>query len=206
MNILIVGCGRLGSRLAEKLDRQGHDVAVVDRQQENLDRLEPDFSGITFSGNPIDLQVLRSAGIESCDAVAATTPDDNLNITVCQIAKKIFGIENAVARISDPAREEIFSTLGLQCICHTNLACDALESALTHPLDNKTLTFGTRTLTFHRVPVEKRMIGVNLNMLTFEDRQLFALLRRDGTLILYREPCHTVAEEGDSLIYVRIAD
>ena len=103
--------------------------------------------------------MLRSAGIESCDAVAAATPDDNLNITVCQIAKKIFGIENAVARISDPAREEIFSTLGLRCICHTNLACDALEAALIHPLDSKTLTFGTHTLSFVAIPSDKRMVG-----------------------------------------------
>lgn len=206
MNILIVGCGRLGSRLAETLDRHGHDIAVVDRQEENFGRLSSEFSGITFSGNPIDLQVLRSAGIESCDALAATTPDDNLNITVCQIAKKIFGIENAVARISDPAREEIFSTLGLRCICHTNLACDALESALTHPVESKTLTFGTHTLSFAVIPAAKRMIGVNLNMIRSDNQQIFGLLRCNGSLILYQEPCHTVVEEGDSLIYVRIAD
>ncbi len=206
MNILIVGCGRLGSRLAETLDSHGHDVAVIDRQEENFSRLSTEFSGITFSGNPIDLQVLRSAGIESCDAVAAATPDDNLNITVCQIAKKIFGIENAVARISDPAREEIFSTLGLRCICHTNLACDALEAALIQPLDSKTLTFGTHTLSFVAIPSDKRMVGVNLNMIHSDHQQVFGLLRRDGSLVLYQEPCHTVVEEGDSLIYVRIAD
>ena len=206
MNILIVGCGRLGSPLAETLDRQGHDVAVVDRQKENFERLSDQYGGLIFEGNPIDLQVLTNAGIESCDAVAAATPDDNLNITVCQIAKKIFGIENAVARISDPAREEIFSTLGLRCICHTNLACDALEIALTHPMENKSVTFGTHTLTFTARPVEKKMIGTNLNMLHTSDEKILGVIHKDTSIELYSDPCHIVAQEGDFLLYTRIGD
>ena len=58
MNILIIGCGRLGSRLAKKLDRLGHDIAVVDRQVEAFENLDESFSGITFTGNPIDLEIL----------------------------------------------------------------------------------------------------------------------------------------------------
>ena len=50
------------------------------------------------------------------------------------------------------------------------------------------------------------MVGVNLNMIHSDHQQVFGLLRRDGSLVLYQEPCHTVVEEGDSLIYVRIAD
>ncbi len=207
MNILIVGCGRLGSKLAEVLDHQGHDVAVVDRQEENLDKLDDSFGGISFAGNPIDLQVLRNAGIESCDAVAAATPDDNLNITVCQIAKKIFGIDNVVARIADPAREEIFSTLGLRSICHTNLACDALVTALTTPVENNhLLSFGTHTLSISARPAERRMFGTNLNMLHTATEKIIGVIRNDGSLLLYEDPCHIVAQEGDYLLYTRIAD
>lgn len=207
MNILIVGCGRLGSRLAEVLDRQGHDIAVVDRHEENLERLEDSFGGISFAGNPIDLQVLRNAGIESCDAVAATTPDDNLNITVCQIAKKIFGINNVVARIADPAREEIFSALGLRSICHTNLACDALVTALTTPVKNNHLvSFGTHTLSISARAAERRVFGTNLNMLHTEAEKVLGVMRQDGSLLLYSDPCHIVVQEGDYILYTRIAD
>lgn len=207
MNILIVGCGRLGSRLAEILDHQGHDIAVVDHQEENLKKLEDSFGGITFAGNPIDLQVLRNAGIESCDAVAAATPDDNLNITVCQIAKKIFGIDNVVARIADPAREEIFSTLGLRSICHTNLACDALVSALTTPVENNRLvSFGTHTLSISARTAERKLFGTNLNMLHTETEKVLGVIRKDGSILLYGDPCHIVVEEGDSILYTRIAD
>ena len=85
MNVLVIGSGRLGRYLADMLDREGHDVAIIDENADNFRQLDKDFSGITVEGVPMDMEVLKEAGIESCDAVAAATPDDNLNITVSQI-------------------------------------------------------------------------------------------------------------------------
>ena len=90
MNILIVGCGKVGSMLASELDRMGHDVAVLDREEAHFTLLDSDFSGYTISGVPIDQDVLKRAGIEGCDAILAMTEDDNVNIMVCQMAKDIF--------------------------------------------------------------------------------------------------------------------
>lgn len=109
MNILVIGCGRLGTRLAEMLDERGHDVAVIDYNPDDFRLLSDDFSGITVTGFPMDLEALKSAGIENCDGVAVVTPDDNLNITVSQIAQKFFGVTNVIARISDPRRETVFN-------------------------------------------------------------------------------------------------
>ena len=75
MNILIVGCGRVGRRLVHVLERLGHDVSVLDEDAANLallNELEPPFSGMAVAGVPIDGDVLRSAGIEACDAVAVS--------------------------------------------------------------------------------------------------------------------------------------
>lgn len=80
MNVLIIGCGRVGSRLAMTMERQGHTVSVVDRDIRSFRLLDSDFEGFTTAGVPIDDEVLRSAGIESCDALAAVTQDDNTNI------------------------------------------------------------------------------------------------------------------------------
>ena len=91
MNILIVGCGRVGRRLVHVLERLGHDVSVLDEDAANLallNELEPPFSGMAVAGVPIDGDVLRSAGIEACDAVAAVTKDDNINLMVAQIARE----------------------------------------------------------------------------------------------------------------------
>ncbi len=90
MNILIVGCGKVGSMLASELSRLGHDVAVLDREESHFSSLDSEFSGYTISGVPIDQDVLKRAGIEGCDALLAMTEDDNVNIMVCQIAREIF--------------------------------------------------------------------------------------------------------------------
>ena len=122
MNIMIVGGGLLGRKTAESLDELGHDVVLIDASAENIAQLSPDFSGVTAVGFPMDIKSLRAAGIEGCDAVAVATPDDNLNITVGQIAKNFFGIPKVIARISDPYRENIFERFGLQTVCPTNMA------------------------------------------------------------------------------------
>ena len=88
MNILIIGCGNLGSVLANEFDRNGHDVSVVDENPDRIHLLHEDFDGLFVTGIAMDMDVLRDAGVESCDAVAVVTSDDNLNITVSQIVKK----------------------------------------------------------------------------------------------------------------------
>lgn len=131
MNILIIGCGRVGSELAELLDKRGHDVSVIDRRPENFDRLPGDFSGFTTTGVPIDQNVLRKAGIESCDAVCAVAQDDDLNIMAAQMAKEIFGVQRVFARISDVDKMDVFKGFGLHTVCPTRLtvqsACAAIE-------------------------------------------------------------------------------
>ena len=103
MNVLVVGCGKVGSRLARLLAQRGHNVSVIDREEDMFSQLGEDFDGVTVTGMPMDMDVLRNAGVEWCDAVAVVTPDDNLNITISQIVKTFFQVENVVTRISDPS-------------------------------------------------------------------------------------------------------
>ena len=124
MNILIVGCGKVGSYLARVLENLGHDVSIVDKSSSALDPSDnirlAGFGGLCVCGEPIDVDVLGSAGIESCDAVVAVTPNDNTNIMVAEVATKIFGVRNVTARIYDPARQEVFSDrMDIQTICPT---------------------------------------------------------------------------------------
>ena len=112
MNILVVGCGKVGARLASVLSREGHDVSIVDRFEESFEMLSDDFEGFKTCGVPIDQDVLRRAGIENCDALAAVSPDDNVNIMVRQLAREIFHVPQVLARIYDPAREDVFSHFG----------------------------------------------------------------------------------------------
>ena len=118
MNILIIGCGRVGRRLVGVLERLGHDVSVVDAEAANLGLLretEPPFSGMALAGVPIDGDVLRSAGIEDCDVVAAVTDDDNINLMAAQIAQKVFGVSHVIARVEDPSRKEVYKIGRASC-------------------------------------------------------------------------------------------
>ena len=116
MHIVIVGCGRVGSRLALGLTESGHSVAIVDRRPEAFERLGVGFGGDSILGIGFDRDVLREAGIEHADAVAAVTNGDNSNILIARVAKETFGIVRVVARIYDPRRAAIYQRQGIATV------------------------------------------------------------------------------------------
>ena len=130
MKVVIMGCGRVGSRLAARLDREGHIGNVVDTDQGSFSRLPEDFGGAIVLGTGIDEDVLRSAGIEDADAFVAVTEGDNRNIMAAQVAREVFGVPEVVTRIYDPVREEIYRGLGLDTICPTVQISDQMWQKL----------------------------------------------------------------------------
>ncbi|HEX9016323.1 MAG TPA: NAD-binding protein, partial [Chloroflexota bacterium] len=92
MNIIIMGCGRVGSRLATMLDSEGHDVTVIDTSARSFRRLPASFKGATVLGTGIDSDVLVKAGVERADVFVATTEGDNRNVMAAQVALKMFNV------------------------------------------------------------------------------------------------------------------
>src|SRR3954453_13026454 len=131
MFTIIMGCGRVGARLANLLADDGHDVMILDVNSSAFKRLGPDFKGTTMLGNGVDVDVLRRAGIERADAFAATTQGDNRNIMASQIARHIFNVPKVVTRIYDPIRQDTYAELGLETISPTVLGAAALMEAIT---------------------------------------------------------------------------
>jgi len=130
VNIVILGCGRVGSTLAMMMDRAGHKVSVIDFSNDAFQRLPPQFSGETFVGNGVDEDVLIRAGIREADAFAAVTNGDNRNIMASQIAKEIFQVKKVVCRIYDPIREETYHELGLETISPTIVGAQLMFEAI----------------------------------------------------------------------------
>ena len=124
MFIIIMGCGRVGARLASQLSQAGHEVTVLDLMPSAFRRLDADFAGTTLVGNGMDVDILRQAGIERADAFAAVTQGDNRNVMSSQIARHIFGVPKVVTRIYDPLRQETFEMLGIEAISPTVLGAD----------------------------------------------------------------------------------
>lgn len=119
MNVVIMGCGRVGARVASLLDHTGNHVTVIDVDSRSFRRLPAGFRGETVIGTGIDEDVLRRAGIEGADAFIAVTNGDNRNIMAAQVARLIFAVPEVVCRIYDPVREDTYRRLGLTTVCPT---------------------------------------------------------------------------------------
>lgn len=119
MKAVIMGCGRVGARVAGLLDHTGNEVTVIDVDTKAFRRLPAGFRGETIIGTGIDEDVLRRAGIEEADAFVAVTNGDNRNIMASQVARLIFEVPEVVCRIYDPVREDTYRRLGLTTVCPT---------------------------------------------------------------------------------------
>ena len=131
MNIVIMGCGRVGSTLAGRLDHEGHRVSVIDTDPYAFRRLATEFGGGKFVGSGYDDHTLIAAGSEQADAFLALTQGDNRNLLAAQMAKHIFSVETVVARVYDPFRGELFASLGLRTFSPTNIGAEMAYDALT---------------------------------------------------------------------------
>jgi trk system potassium uptake protein TrkA len=127
MKVIIMGCGRVGARLAGLLDADGHSVTILDTDAYSFRRLPPKFDGTALIGNGINEEVLKRAGIEEADAFVAVTQGDNRNVMATQIAKHIFNVPKVICRIYDPLRQELYSTLGLETFSPTTIFAQILK-------------------------------------------------------------------------------
>ncbi|HZO90914.1 MAG TPA: TrkA family potassium uptake protein [Chthonomonadaceae bacterium] len=127
MNVVILGCGRVGSTLARLMYRDGHQVTIIDLQSESFRRLGTRFKGNRIIGNGIDEDVLKRAGIENAQVFIAVTQGDNRNIMAAQIAKHVFGVHTVMARIYDPVRADRYREKGIITICTTTIAAGLMR-------------------------------------------------------------------------------
>ncbi len=129
MRVIIIGCGRVGARVAAELDTRGEHVTVIDINPRAFSRLPPGFGGESVRGNGTDEDIMRAAGAEQADIVMALTEGDNRNALAAQLAKHTFGAPRVIAKINDPLRGEAYRALGVETISRTIILGDALVVA-----------------------------------------------------------------------------
>ncbi len=205
MNILVVGCGTVGARIASTLSRMGYGVSVIDKNPESFDELDKDFRGVTISGVPIDQETLKKAGIEGCDVVAAMTPNDSVNVMVSQLAKEIFKVPKVLTRVYDPNREMVFAQFGLHTICPTTLTVDSAISMLTHRDQIRYVTFDAATMSLSTVDVPAKYNGYNLRKMEFEDDEVaVSIIRENGEMTIINRDTDIVVYAGDRLVLAKV--
>lgn len=142
-NIIIVGCGRVGSRLATMLSNSDdNNVCMIDNNPAAFASLGRDFNGSTFAGVGYDEEVLIKAGIEDCDVVAAVTQSDNANLMVVEIARRLYDVPNVIARLYNTGHERAYLRLGIDYVCGTALVAEEIFSKITSGVGDHVATFG----------------------------------------------------------------
>ncbi len=130
MKIIIMGCGNMGAGLASALDREGHDITIIDSDAGKMGKLSDSFDGVALVGDGTDEEVLKKAGIEEADAFVASTKEDERNAMAAQIAKKVFGIPRVVCRIYDTQRGEFYESLELAAVSPIAVFVDSVKQRL----------------------------------------------------------------------------
>ena len=132
MRIIIMGCGRVGAGLAQRLHGEGHAVTVIETDQFAFERLLPKFDGRCLRGSGTDDRILLEAGIEGADVFIAVASGDNRNILASQKAREMYGVKSVVTRVKDPLRADLFARLGLQTFSPTKAGIELAHEAIFH--------------------------------------------------------------------------
>ncbi len=180
MRFVIVGCGRVGSQLANRLSVQGHEVAIVDRDPVAFRRLSPTFKGRKIEGVGFDRDAMIAAGIERADGFASVTSGDNTNAVSARIARQVFRVPKVVARIYDPRRAEIYRRLGLLTISPTEWGATRIAEVLCHTGMNVLLTVGNGEVNLIEIEVTPHLAGHKVNELVMPGESNVVSLVRGG--------------------------
>jgi trk system potassium uptake protein TrkA len=198
-----MGCGRVGSTLAEGLEELGHSVAIIDMNAHAFRRLRPDFRGRKVHGMGLHRSVLEEAGIRQADAFAAVSSGDNSNIIAARVARETFGIENVVARIYDIRRAEIYQRLGIPTVATVKWTADQMLRRVLKEGAQALWRDPTGTVQLAEAHVDPSWIGRRVSQLEKEGGVRVAFLTRFGEGVL--PDADTVLQEGD-LVHIIVAD
>ncbi|MCK9603351.1 MAG: TrkA family potassium uptake protein [Candidatus Omnitrophica bacterium] len=203
MYVIIVGCGRVGSELAKLLSNESHNVVVIDKSRDSLDRLGGTFNGVTMVGNGFDLALLKQAGIEKADVFCAVTNGDNTNLISAQVAKKIFKVPKVLARVYDPQRAHIYAALGLDIISGTILFAAMLRDKIIESRFSSYL-IESKDLGVIEIEVKDNLIGKTAPDVNMAGEFLVVAIRRmDGVII--PEPATAFKDKDKLMAVVKVA-
>ena len=193
LRIIIVGCGKVGATLAEKLSQEGHDITLLDKNPTKLQMLANAYDVMGIVGNGASYNTQMEAGIEDSDLLIAVTDSDELNLLCCTVAKRV-GNCAAIARVRTPdySAESAYlqEKLGLALIINPELeAAREVARVLCLPtaLEVNTFAHGQAELIKFKLPPENILIGqtiANLGKEGISQNILICAVERGGEVTI----------------------
>jgi trk system potassium uptake protein TrkA len=208
VHVVIMGCGRVGSTLALRLEQLGHTVAIVDRDAGAFRRLPKEFMGRSVVGIGFDRETLIDAGIEGAEAFAAVSNGDNSNIIAARVAREQFDVRHVAARIYDPRRAEVYQRLGIPTVATVKWTADQMLRRLLPAAADDEWTEPTGHVAVAQLDIGAGWVGKRYTALEEATGARVACLTRLGVGQLPGRD--TVVQEGDivhfALVRERLAD
>jgi trk system potassium uptake protein TrkA len=203
MYIIIVGCGRVGSRLAELFSAARSDVVIIDTEPTSLKNLGAEFDGMTIIGDGTDQDIMEKAGASKADVFVATTNDDNVNLMACQVAKQVFNIKRVIARVNDPDREKMFKDLKIDAtICPTSIAASNIRNAILYPNVISVLSARSDQIEVNEVTIKGSVAGKALKDLHLPKGCVISAIARGEEVLV--PSGNTVLKGGDIAVVVNL--
>jgi trk system potassium uptake protein len=197
MKVIVVGCGRLGAELANHLSQRGHEVTVIDYVAPAFDNLRPDFRGRTVEGQVLNQDVLRRAGIEQADALAAVTNSDALNVVAAHVARTVFQVPYVVCRNYNPRWRPLHEAFGLQFVSSTTWGAQRIEALISQSRMHPVWAAGDGAVEVYELVAPDSWQGRPLQEVLPEGQCVaVALMRTDQTILPSGD---TRVEKGDVL-------
>lgn len=203
MYVIIVGCGRIGSSLAQTLVAIGHEVLVIDKSSFRCETIKEELGGVAVMGDGCQVQVLREAGTARADMLVATTGSDEHNLAACQIAKEIFQVETTMAVVNYPENESFFEQMGVDnAVNATHLVLTTLENEIKgRPLVHLANLQGVdRRVVSLQIPSGAAVSGKLLSEVVLPADTFITLIVKAGVPVIPDE--EVVLDGGDEVLAV----
>jgi len=171
MNVIVVGCGRVGAELAYRLFTKGHQVTIIDPLVEAFENLPPDFRGRTIQGEALNQDVLRRAGIAQADGLAAVTPSDSTNAVIAHTARTTYHLDNVVVRNYDPRWRSLHEAFGLQVVSSASWGAQRIEEILSHSQGRAVFSAGNGEVQVYEFCVPPAWQGHSVQDLLLDSRE-----------------------------------
>ncbi|WP_243024089.1 Trk system potassium transporter TrkA [Clostridium sp. AF37-5] len=192
LNIIIVGCGKVGMTLIEQLSKEGHDITIIDKNAAKVQEMSNLYDIMGLVGNGASYSVQMEAGIENADLIIAVTASDELNLLCCTVAKQV-GDCAAIARVRTPDYSKeagyLREKLGLTMIINPELEA-SLETArilyLPTALEVNSFAHGQAEIVKFKIPEGNLLDGMTIATLgkSITNEILICAIEREGEVYI----------------------
>jgi trk system potassium uptake protein TrkA len=202
--IIIVGGGRLGFKLAQSLLAESHEVLVIDKRPELVERIIAEMGSMAMVGDGCEGKTLEEAGASRADVFIALTSEDEDNLVACQIARHRYKIARTVARVMDERSETLFRTLGIDTIINsTSIILEHIMrelpfSPLSHLFESQEPKY---EIVMIKIASASAVIGKTLSEIGLPKGTMIPLIIRQGAMPFSPHEDSRFAE-GDRIIAV----